>query len=145
MFMGLTQGMQDGILARAEVRSGLCAACEPFDPPNGVLYWRCSTKLLVTEVGEESGEVPGEFTLSLNYPNPFNPTTVVSYQLPVVSEVRLVVYDLLGREVAVLVNEKKAPGSYQVTFDASVLTSGVYFYRLKAADFVQTRKLLLVK
>ena len=89
--------------------------------------------------------VPLAFALEQNYPNPFNPTTVVSYQLSVASNVKLVVFDILGREVAVLVNEKKAPGSYDVKFDASALASGVYLYRLTAGSFVQTRKMLVVK
>jgi hypothetical protein len=70
---------------------------------------------------------------------------VIRYQLPVASDVRLSVYDLLGREVAVLVNEKKALGNYEVIFDATKLSSGVYFYRLQSGDFVQTRKLLLLR
>jgi hypothetical protein len=88
---------------------------------------------------------PGSFTVEQNYPNPFNPTTVISYQLPVASTVRLAVYDILGREVAVLVNEKKGPGSYTVRFSATGLASGVYLYRIQAGDFVQTKKLLLLK
>jgi glucuronoarabinoxylan endo-1,4-beta-xylanase len=80
-----------------------------------------------------------------NYPNPFNPTTVVSYQLPVAGNVKLSVYDLLGREVAVLANERKMPGTYEVTFDGSNLASGVYLYRLQSGSLVQTRKLLLLK
>jgi len=88
---------------------------------------------------------PTAFALEQNYPNPFNPTTVVSYQLPVVSTVKLVVYDILGREVAVLVNETKAPGSYTVRFDAGRLASGVYFYRLQAGRFTQIRKMVLMK
>jgi hypothetical protein len=95
--------------------------------------------------GVTSDRTPAVFSLSQNYPNPFNPNTVVSYQLPVVSSVRLVVYDLLGREVAVLVNEKKTPGTYEVKFDAGGLASGVYFYRLTAGEFVQVRKLLLLR
>jgi photosystem II stability/assembly factor-like uncharacterized protein len=93
-----------------------------------------------------------EFRLDQNYPNPFNPTTVFSYHLPVgpaglpvVRDVRLVVYDLLGREVAVLVNERKATGTYEVRFEASGLASGVYIYRLTTGDFVQTRKMILVR
>ena len=106
--------------------------------------------------------VPTEFALKQNYPNPFNPTTVVRYELPVVSHVRLAVYDLLGREVAVLVNERKASGKYEVRFtarggsarrvgsstsggDGSGLASGIYVYRLTAGDFVQAKKLVLLK
>ena len=96
-----------------------------------------------TEVGE--GALPTEFSLNQNYPNPFNPTTKISYQISVVSEVKLVVYDLLGREAVVLVNEKKAPGSYQVPFDASGLASGVYVYMLTAGHSEQTRKMIAIK
>ena len=99
----------------------------------------------LTDVLVEHRGVAGGFSLGQNYPNPFNPTTVISYQLPAASDVRLVVYDVLGREVAVLVNERKTPGSYEVKFDGSGLTSGVYLYRLTAGSFVQTRKLLLLR
>jgi M6 family metalloprotease-like protein len=99
---------------------------------------------------------PIQFSLFQNYPNPFNPKTGIRYQVPGVREagagnqrpgasVKLSVYDLLGREVAVLVNERKTPGSYEVRFDGSGLSSGVYFYRLSAGDFVQTRKMILAK
>jgi hypothetical protein len=91
------------------------------------------------------GRVPDHFRLDQNYPNPFNPTTVVSFQLSVASDVRLVVYDILGREVKVLVNEKRAPGTYEVKFDGSGLSSGVYFYRLTAPGEFLTRKMLLLK
>ena len=88
---------------------------------------------------------PGACELEQNYPNPFNPTTVVSYQLPVASEVHLVVYDMLGREVKVLVDGRKEPGTHKVLFDASGLSSGIYFYRLMAGTFVQTRSMVLVR
>jgi len=94
---------------------------------------------------EQTSELPARFALLQNYPNPFNPTTVISYQLPVASSVRLVVYDMLGRDVAVLVNEKKEPGNYEVQFDGSGLSSGVYFYRLTAGDFVSTKRMLLIR
>ncbi len=79
-----------------------------------------------------------------NYPNPFNPGTVIGYRLPENCAVRLIVFDILGREVATLVNEKQVPGNYEVTFEAKNLPSGVYFYRLIADDFVQTRKLVVL-
>jgi len=88
---------------------------------------------------------PLEFVLEPNFPNPFNPTTSVPYQLSAIGDVSLKVYDLLGREVAVLVNERKEPGSYTVTFDAAALSSGVYLYRLTAGSFVETRKMILVR
>jgi hypothetical protein len=88
---------------------------------------------------------PDKFSLSQNYPNPFNPSTVISYQLPASGNVTLKVYDLLGREVATLVNEEKPAGSYEVSFDASQLSSGVYIYRLTAGNFSATNKMTLLK
>jgi M6 family metalloprotease-like protein len=100
--------------------------------------------------------LPSAFALCQNYPNPFNPTTGIRYQVPGVNEaggegrgsggwVHLAIYDMLGRIVKVLVDEKKAPGSYEVRFDGSGLASGVYFYRLTAGSFAQTRKMLLLR
>jgi beta-glucosidase len=87
---------------------------------------------------------PGSFVLLDNYPNPFNPTTVISYQLPMSCDVTLKVYDLLGNEVRTLVDERQSAGTYGVSFDASTLTSGVYFYRFHAGTFAQTKRLLLI-
>jgi hypothetical protein len=89
--------------------------------------------------------VPGSFSLTQNYPNPFNPNSEIRYQISEFRHVKLAVYDLLGREVAVLVNEKKASGSYEVTVDGSNLASGVYFYRLQAGDFVSTKRMLILR
>ncbi len=89
--------------------------------------------------------VPLVFSLDQNYPNPFNPRTGIRFQVSGTVDVKLAVYDLLGREVAVLVNEKKQAGSYEVSLDGSRLSSGAYFYRLVAGNFVQTRKALLLK
>jgi CotH kinase protein/Secretion system C-terminal sorting domain len=89
--------------------------------------------------------VPKDFVLFQNYPNPFNPTTVINYQVPVSSHVVVKVYDMLGRDVATLVNEQKSAGSYQVDFDAHLLTSGVYFYSLQSGSFAETKKLILIK
>jgi photosystem II stability/assembly factor-like uncharacterized protein len=89
------------------------------------------------------------FSLSQNYPNPFNPSTVISYQLPVSGMVMLKVYDILGNEIATLVNEEKQPGIYEVEFDASSgirdLVSGIYFYQLKAGNYTETKKMVLIK
>jgi hypothetical protein len=89
--------------------------------------------------------VAKEFILGQNYPNPFNPVTAIRYELPQSSSVKLSIYDLLGREVSVLVNEQKAPGTYEVKFDGSRLASGVYFYQLTAGSFIKARPMLLVK
>ena len=101
--------------------------------------------VVVTSVADAKADVPTVFALEQNYPNPFNPTTIVRYQVPVVSNVKLVMYDVLGREVATLVNERKVPGRYQVTFDGSGLASGMYFYRLTAGSFVASRRMILLK
>ncbi|MDD8016917.1 MAG: T9SS type A sorting domain-containing protein [Bacteroidota bacterium] len=89
--------------------------------------------------------IPESFALSQNYPNPFNPTTVISYQLPVNSFVTLKVYDLLGRGVATLVNEKKSAGNYSVQWNAKVLSSGIYFYRMQTESFSDVKKMILMK
>ena len=96
--------------------------------------------------GEQLGmPVPARFELSQNYPNPFNSKTVFGSRLRVAGQVRLVLYDILGREVAVLVNERRAAGSYQDSFDAAGLASGVYIYRLTAGSFVQSRTMVLLR
>ncbi len=96
---------------------------------------------------EVSVTTPKNFMLSQNYPNPFNPTTTIAYQIPAgtYGNTSLRVYDVIGREVATLVNESKEAGSYQVTFNASKLASGVYFYRLQSGNYASVKKLLLMK
>jgi hypothetical protein len=96
-------------------------------------------------IDEEIATLPRRFSLGQNYPNPFNPSTTVKYELPTSSTVKLSVFDMLGREVIVLVSERQEAGIHEVKFDASGLSSGMYFYRLQAGDFVQARKLLLVR
>ncbi len=91
------------------------------------------------------GVAPKEFALAQNYPNPFNPSTRIRYQLPVNSYVTLKVYDAIGREVATLVNEVKEAGNYSATFDASKLSSGIYFARLQSGEKVQLKKMMLIK
>ena len=93
----------------------------------------------------EENDVPLTFRLEQNYPNPFNPATQITYFLPITSHISLKVFDLLGREVAMLVNEEKHAGSYSVEWNAANMPSGVYFYRLQTNDFVKTKKLVLIK
>jgi glucose dehydrogenase len=99
----------------------------------------------ITGVKDKTSQLPTEYSLSQNYPNPFNPSTTISYQVASTGKISLKVYDLLGREVAKLVNEVKAQGSYIVTFNATKIPSGVYFYRLTAGTFTQAKKMLVVK
>jgi photosystem II stability/assembly factor-like uncharacterized protein len=110
---------------------------------SGKLYR--SEKPVVASVRLEGTEIPTAFSLAQNYPNPFNPTTSVRYQLRLASNVRLGVYDILGREVAVLVNEKKPAGSYEIKIDGAGLTSGVYFCRFTAGNVIRARKMLLLR
>ena len=98
-----------------------------------------------TAVGERPKEVPSFFSLAQNYPNPFNPSTTIRFALPKRSTVTLKLFDMLGRELATLVDEELPPGDYEVVFDARGLSTGVYFYRLQAERFHQTKKLMLLK
>jgi hypothetical protein len=90
-------------------------------------------------------ELPVMFTLRQNYPNPFNPATIISYQIPTQSNVTLKVYDVLGREVATLVNGLEQPGYKSVNFNADNLASGVYYYRLQAGNYIATKKFVLLR
>ena len=101
--------------------------------------------LIVSDVEENHSNVPDNFILHQNFPNPFNPSTTISWQSPVSSWQTLKVYDVLGNEVATLVNEEKPAGSYEVNFDAAGLTSGIYFYQFKVGKFVQTKKMILLR
>ena len=111
---------------------------------NGVVVYRYKVTPKITAV-ENVVSVPATFTLEQNYPNPFNPLTVIKYQLPALSLVTLIVYDVLGREVAALVHEIKPAGHYQVQWNASALSSGVYWYRLSAQGVTLIRKALVLK
>ena len=98
-----------------------------------------------SDVVEVEVTTPLEYALEQNYPNPFNPTTTIKFELPEKNFVQLKIFDVLGSEVATLMNEEKAPGSYEVFFDAAKLVSGVYIYSLKAGNFTQSKKMILMK
>lgn len=100
---------------------------------------------VITGVNQLGTEIPKEYFVGNNYPNPFNPTTRIKYGLPKEGNVKLVIYDMLGKEVKTIINETQKPGVYEATFDASSFPSGVYFYRIVTNDFVQTRRMVLVK
>ncbi len=107
--------------------------------------WRFKPRRVPAAVRELPGHMPGAFVLSQNYPNPFNPTTKINFSIKVASFTTLKVYDIVGREVATLVNERLQRGSYETTFDGRGLASGVYLYRLQAGSFIETKKLLLLR
>jgi sugar lactone lactonase YvrE len=111
---------------------------------NDWTYWEDSIKMVVTGI-ESKNLLPLTFELNQNYPNPFNPSTVISYQLPVNSQVSLKVYDILGNEVVIFVDEEKPAGTNEVEFDGSKLSSGIYFYQLKAENYYETKKMILLK
>lgn len=108
----------------------------------GLFYYENINNIGVQQIGNE---IPERFFLYQNYPNPFNPVTNIKYKIPSTSFVRLVVFDVLGKAVAILVNRKQDPGAYQVEFDGNNLPSGVYFYVLETEGFTQSRKLILLK
>ncbi len=115
---------------------------------NGVLYG--DTSILVG-INQLSNEVPKHFSLSQNYPNPFNPATNIKFQIPHAGFVKLIIFDLLGREIQTLVNEQLSAGTYEADFDGGSLPSGVYYYRLEAEDpstplrVTETKKMVLIK
>lgn len=109
---------------------------------NDILYLPVS---LVTSIVSEQKNVQINFHLEQNYPNPFNPVTTIRYGIPQTSFVSLKIYDLLGREVATLVDEYNPAGNYEVKFYASRLSSGVYFYKIQAGDYVNVRKMILIR
>ena len=108
--------------------------------------WVEANILIVTVEDEiNNTSLPTSFNLSQNYPNPFNPSTRINYSVPYSSFVKIKLYDILGNEVATLLNEEMPAGIYEVEFNASKLSSGVYFYQLKAGDFIETKKMILMK
>ena len=110
-----------------------------------IVYWKDTLTIEpIVDVKEEL-KLPTEYSLSQNYPNPFNPSTKINYSVNAETFICLKVFDVLGREVTVLVNEQQKPGNYQIEWNAENFPSGVYFYRLKAGEFTQTMKMLLLK
>jgi hypothetical protein len=96
-------------------------------------------------IGNEHNKIPSSFELNQNYPNPFNPSTKINYQIASAGNVKLSVYDVLGKEVQVLLDQKQNPGIYQIVWNASNFPSGVYFYKLQTGSFTETRKMMLIK
>jgi len=99
----------------------------------------------LVQISNNNEQIPDKFQLFQNYPNPFNPTTKIEFNIAKLSDVKIIVYDMMGREVQTLVNESLKPGTYETSFDASQFTSGVYFYRLTTEGFTETKKMILMK
>lgn len=99
----------------------------------------------LTRVKEIEAAIPKKFQLYQNFPNPFNPSTTIQFALPKKAKVLMTLYDILGREVTTLINEEREAGIHQVIFQANELSSGIYFYRIQADQFHQTKKLILMK
>lgn len=118
---------------------------ESFSKSNDIYLVKVGNSGIVSSIENNGVNLPTSFQLEQNYPNPFNPTTRIKYQVGSIENTSLKIYDMLGREVKTLVNKLTLPGSYEVEFDGSDLSSGVYFYRLNSGEFVQTRKMLLIK
>ncbi|MEE9430136.1 MAG: immunoglobulin domain-containing protein, partial [Melioribacteraceae bacterium] len=100
---------------------------------------------LATGVSSEGSEIPNKFELFQNYPNPFNPTTTISFAIAKLTDVKVSLYDILGREIAILVEETLPAGNYKTIFDATGLASGTYFYRMETKEYVMTKKILFIK
>ncbi|RJP70433.1 MAG: T9SS C-terminal target domain-containing protein, partial [Ignavibacteriales bacterium] len=117
----------------------------------GIIEIKDST--LVSVASDNHHAIKNDFHLSQNFPNPFNPTTKIKYTIPHVEtgytpslqNVTLKIYDILGNEVATLVNEEKPAGEYEVEFSANQLSSGIYFYQMRAGNFISTKKMLMIK
>jgi ribosomal protein S11 len=107
--------------------------------------WRRNLSEILSEVQNIITEIPSKYSLLQNYPNPFNPTTTIKFDIPKSSNVKISVYDITGKEFGVLVNEKLQAGTYQTNWNASNFPSGIYFYRIQAGDFSETKKLILLK
>ena len=132
-------------LTNAYVTSLVVSGANLFAAASGGTVWRRPLSEIITSVEWKGSNLPSQFTLRQNYPNPFNPTTKINYEIPKTSFVSLIVYNVLGKEVAELVNEEKAAGSYEVDFNAANLSSGVYFYKIQTGDFVETKKMVVMK
>jgi hypothetical protein len=133
-----------GALTDMDVRSLAVCGGTLFAGSYAGGVWQRPLSDMATSVEPKGAESPVQCRLEQNYPNPFNPSTNIQFSIVHRQLTIVKVYDVLGRVVATLVNEVKEPGSYTVQFDASSLASGVYFYRLQAGNFVQTKKLLLL-
>lgn len=139
---GLREGT--GIYSMAVINDTLIGSTRNFG------IYRRPLSEMVTDIKSSQNKLPTGYALQQNYPNPFNPITKIRYSVPSVrthgnASVHLDVYDILGRKIATLVNKKQPPGNYSVEFNAEKLASGIYFYKMQVGNFVETKKLVLLK
>ncbi|HBQ61646.1 MAG TPA: T9SS C-terminal target domain-containing protein, partial [Balneolaceae bacterium] len=113
--------------------------------PNYGRDWKPSPELYAVSNTKENSTVPERYELKQNYPNPFNPVTNITYSIPQSGQVKIAVFDMLGKKVVTLTNEIQSAGDHTVTFDASSLSSGVYLYRIETDNFVGMNKMTLIK
>ncbi|HEY5536461.1 MAG TPA: C39 family peptidase [Ignavibacteria bacterium] len=136
-----------GIIPGCNFKIGGCNAPTGTSIPDGYVSNFTSEFCIQNPSGiiNISNDIPTEFSLQDNYPNPFNPSTNIKFNVAKLSDVKIIVYDVLGREVQTLVNESLKPGTYEAVFDASSFSSGVYFYKLITNEFVEMKKMILLK
>ncbi len=133
----------DGLVAGDYFKSFLIVNNYIFASMDNSVYRRILSE--ITGIQSSNNNIPDKFSLSQNYPNPFNPSTIINYQIPKSSEVKLIIYDAIGKEIKTLVNGRQNAGTYKVEFDGSNLPSGVYFYKLLAGEYSVTKKMALIK
>jgi hypothetical protein len=142
--------INDGFPFDPEIRSIIISNSYILCGTYGLSVWRRPLSEIIS-IKNISSEIPSKYILYQNYPNPFNPTTKIKFDVPVDSRIRgndrvvLKVYDILGKDIETLVNEKLNPGTYEVTFNASQYPSGVYFYRLTSDGYNETKRMILLK
>jgi len=144
--MGISWSRVDSLPRVTEVYSLIATGTNLFAGTSGHGIWRRPlSEIVITGISSSKSGIPGEFRLEQNFPNPFNPSTVIRYSIPRRLSVTLAVFNLLGQQVALLVNSQQDPGNHEIRFDASTLASGVYFYRLTAGSYANTKKLLVLR
>jgi pimeloyl-ACP methyl ester carboxylesterase len=131
------------------IKGGETSAIISYGGLKDIIYFKINGDSTSSNTGvnnnSSSSSIPNKFELYQNYPNPFNPNTTIKYSIPYASIVKIQIYDIMGREVATLVNEVKSAGTYSTTFNAEKMSSGVYFYRIQAGSFTQTKKFVLLR
>ncbi|RPI17436.1 MAG: T9SS C-terminal target domain-containing protein, partial [Ignavibacteriae bacterium] len=121
-----------------------------YHPLSGIHTTSGGDPIWYTGKEQINSSIPNQYKLYQNFPNPFNPTTKIKFDVPTEvkgqkSEVRLVIYDILGKEIAVLVNELSNPGTYEIEWNAANYPSGIYYYKITAGDYSETKKMILIK